>query len=472
MENKLDSGFLWGGAVAANQCEGAWDEDGKGPSTADMLAAGRHGVSRAYTDGVQPGQYYPSHSAIDFYHRYREDVALFAEMGFRCFRTSINWARIFPNGDDAQPCEAGLQFYDSLFDECRKYGMEPVVTISHYETPYALVKKYGSWRSRKMVDIFVRYCDVIFNRYQNKVKYWMTFNEINVITLNPVIVAGIQVAKEESFDQVVYQAAHHQFVASARAVALGRQINPNFKIGMMMLYPSFYAETAKPEDQLAAMQAMDSHYFFSDVQVRGAYSSKAQKLLAKKGVVLDIQPEDAALLQNGRVDYIGFSYYNSNVATTRPEAAFTGGNMLNAVKNPYLQESDWGWSIDPTGLRIAMNHLYERYGVPVFIVENGLGAVDTVEADGAIHDPYRIDYLRRHIRAMRDAILLDGVECLGYTAWGCIDVVSASTGEMKKRYGFVYVDRDDTGNGTLARSRKDSFYWYQRCIASNGEKLE
>jgi 6-phospho-beta-glucosidase len=468
----MPENFLWGGAVAANQCEGAYNLDGKGLSVADVLTAGSLGVPRIYTDGVKPDLYYPSHTAIDFYHHYKDDIALFAEMGFKSFRTSINWTRIFPDGDEAEPNEAGLQFYDSLFDECLKYNIEPMVTISHYETPYTLIKKYGSWRSRHMIDFFVHYCEVIFRRYKNKVKYWLTFNEINVIILNPLMAAGIRIEEGENFDRVVYQAAHHQLVASAKAVALGRRINPNFKIGMMMLYPPFYAETCKPEDQIAAMQAMDSHYLFSDVQIRGTYSRKAINMQAEKGAVPDQDAGDEEILKNGTVDFIGFSYYNSNVATTRKDARFTGGNMLNAIKNPYLNENEWGWSIDPAGLRLAMNNLYDRYGLPVFVVENGLGAQDIVEDDGSVHDPYRIDYLRRHITAVRDAVVKDGVECLGYMVWGCIDLVSASTGEMKKRYGLIYVDRNDEGNGTLRRTRKDSFYWYRHCIKTNGEELD
>ena len=428
--------FLWGGAVAANQLEGAFDVDGKGLSTADVFTAGAHGVPREYTDGIVAGNYYPSHDAIDFYHHYKEDVALLAEMGFKCFRTSINWTRIFPNGDEETPNEAGLQFYDDLFDELLKYGIEPVITISHYETPFGLVKKYGSWRNRQMVEFFLRYCEAIFTRYKDKVKYWMTFNEINVITLHPAMPTGIQLAADEDFDQVIYQAAHHQLVASAKAVKLGHEINPDFKIGMMLLYPPFYAETCKPEDQLAALQAIDSHYYFSDVQVRGAYSAKAKNMLASKGVSLLMETDDEAVLKEGTVDYIGFSYYNSNVATTRPEAQFTGGNMLNAVKNPFLVESDWGWAVDPIGLRIALNNLYDRYQIPLFVVENGLGAVDEVLPDGSVEDDYRIDYLRRHIEAMKASVIEDGVDLMGYTPWGCIDLVSAGTGEMKKTLRF------------------------------------
>lgn len=470
---KLSEDFLWGGAVSANQCEGAWNRDGKGISTADCMTAGALGVQREYTDGIVEGKYYPSHRAIDFYHRYKEDIALLAEMGFKCFRTSINWTRIFPNGDDPVPNEKGLQFYDDLFDTCLEYGIEPVVTISHYEMPYALVREYRSWHNREVVDHYLRYCDVIFKRYRHKVKYWMTFNEINVIILNPLYATGIK--KEEGRDmlQQTFRAAHHQLIASAGAVRLGRQINPDFKIGMMMLYPLFYAETCNPLDQLRQLETMDLHYLFSDVQVRGYYSRKARSILKRHNVDLQLSAGDEACLRDGRVDYIGFSYYNSNVVNA---AHATGrektGNMLHAVRNPYLKSSEWGWQIDPVGLRIALNQLYDRYQLPLFIVENGLGAADVPEEDGSIHDGYRIDYLRSHIIEMKKAVEVDGVELMGYTPWGCIDLVSVSTGEMKKRYGFIHVDRDDKGNGTLKRSKKDSFYWYKKVIQSNGEILD
>lgn len=467
----LQENFLWGGAVAANQCEGAYLEDGKGISTADCFTAGAVDREREYTKGILSGKNYPSHEAIDFYHRYKEDVALFAEMGFKCFRTSINWTRIFPNGDELEPNEKGLSFYDNLFDECLKYGMEPVVTISHYETPYHLVETIGSWRSREMIQHYLRFCETIFKRYRNKVKYWMTFNEINVIVLKPEIAAGIQLQEGEDFYQTIYQAAHHIFVASAKAVTLGHVINPNFQIGMMMLYPTFYGESAHPLDQLKCMEAIDVHYLFSDVQARGYYSNKAKKFLEHKGVVLRQEPEDAATLKDGTVDYIGFSYYNSNVASHKMNENTTAGNMLHTIKNPYLEASEWGWSVDPVGLRLALNYLYDRYQIPLFVVENGLGAVDNVEEDGSIHDSYRISYLREHIEQIKLAVEEDGVELMGYTPWGCIDLVSAGTGEMKKRYGFIYVDKDNEGNGTLRRSKKDSFAWYQKVIASNGEDL-
>lgn len=465
----LPENFLWGGAVAANQCEGAWNVDGKGISTVDCMTAGALNKKREYTDGIIEGKYYPNHDGIDFYHRYKEDIALFAEMGFKCFRTSIAWTRIFPNGDDELPNEAGLEFYDRVFDELHKYNIEPVVTISHYETPYNLVKKYGSWSNRKVIDFFVKYSETIFRRYKDKVKYWMTFNEINSIASFPQASAGIRINEGDNKKQICYQAGHHQFVASAKAVKLGHDICPDFKIGMMMLFPTLYAETCKPEDQIELMEMRDVHYYFSDVQVRGYYSSKAYKYLGKNNIKLDITEEDKNILQEGTVDYIGLSYYDSHLASTDPDKQNAGGNMFNSVTNPYLPQSDWGWPIDPIGLRVALNQLYDRYQKPLFLVENGLGAIDEVKEDGSINDDYRIDYLRRHIVEFKKAVEEDGVDLIGYTPWGCIDLISMGTGEMKKRYGFIYVDRDSEGSGTLKRMKKKSFDWYKKVIESNGE---
>lgn len=467
----LPSDFLWGGAVAANQCEGAWNVDGKGISTADCMTVGSLHAQRVYTDGVVAGNYYPNHDAIDFYHHFKEDIALFAEMGFKCFRTSIAWTRIFPNGDDAEPNEAGLAFYDRMFDELHRYNIEPVITISHYETPYSLVKKYGSWSNRKVIDFFVRYCETIFDRYKGKVKYWMTFNEINSIAIFPQVPAGIRIQEGDNLKQVCYQAAHHQLIASAKAIKRGHEINPDFKIGMMLLYPTLYAETCKPDDQIKLMEMRDIHYYFSDVQVRGYYSNKAWKFLKKNNVDLAYTEDDLQSLKEGTVDYIGFSYYDSHVASSDPQKQRSGGNLFNSVKNPYLEESAWGWPIDPIGLRVALNQLYDRYQKPLFLVENGLGAVDEIAEDGSIQDDYRIDYLSKHIAEFKKAVAEDGVDLIGYTPWGCIDLISMGTGEMKKRYGFIYVDRDSEGNGTLKRMKKKSFDWYKEVIASNGETL-
>lgn len=463
--------FLWGGAIAANQAEGAWNVDGKGVSTADCFTVGAYGKPRVFTPGVQAGVYYPNHTGIDFYHHYKEDIRLLAEMGLKCFRTSIAWTRIFPNGDDSEPNEKGLAYYEDLFQTCRSYGIEPIVTISHYETPYHLVETYGSWRSREMIACYLRFCRAIFTRYKGLVKYWMTFNEINVSYLHPAMSIGVQVRDDENFDQVIYQCAHHLFVASAQAVQMGHEIDPENKIGMMMLYPTFYPETCKPEDQLMNMQQLDIHYYFSDVQVRGYYSPKAKAMWKEKKIHIAMELDDEEILKRGTVDYIGFSYYNSNVATTRSDVELVDGNMLNAVKNPYLKASEWGWLIDPIGLRLALNNLYDRYQIPLFCVENGLGAKDTLESDGSIHDDYRIEYLRAHVMAMKDAVDKDGVDLMGYTWWGPIDLVSAGTGQMSKRYGFIYVDKDDAGRGTYARRKKKSFDYYKQVIASNGEQL-
>ena len=470
--NEFPQGFLWGGAVAANQCEGAFNVGGKGVSTADVATGGSVNKHREYTDGVIEGKFYPSHEAIDFYHRYKEDIALMGEMGFKCFRTSIAWTRIFPEGDEIEPNEEGLKFYDDLFDECLKYGIEPVVTISHYEMPYGLVEKYGSWRSRKLVDFYLNYCNAIFTRYKNKVKYWMTFNEINVISLHPFIPAGLKFKEGENKEEVTYQAAHQQFIASAKAVKLGHEINPEFKIGCMLLYPLAYAETCNPKDVQAVNEMMNKHYFFSDVQVRGYYPNNMKRYFERNNINIKMEEGDEEILREGTVDYLGFSYYMTLVLSSKKEDGnATAGNMLGGIKNPYLEASDWGWQIDPEGFRISLNNLYDRYQIPLFCVENGLGAIDKVEEDGSINDDYRIDYLRKHIAEMKKAVTIDGVELMGYTPWGCIDLISASTGEMKKRYGFIYVDKDNEGKGSLERSRKKSFYWYKNVISTNGEEL-
>ncbi|MBS5927616.1 MAG: 6-phospho-beta-glucosidase [Clostridium sp.] len=470
--NMFPEGFLWGGAVAANQCEGAWNIGGKGVSTADVATAGALNVKREYTERIIEGKYYPSHEAIDFYHRYKEDIALFKEMGFKCFRTSINWTRIFPKGDELEPNEEGLKFYDDLFDECNKNGMDPVITISHYEMPYHLVENYGGWKNRKLVDFYLNYCKAIFTRYKDKVKYWMTFNEINIITLHPFIPAGIRFKDGDNKEEIIYQAAHHQLVASAKAVKLGHEINPDFKIGCMMVYPLAYAETCNPNDVRATQENMNTHYFFSDVHVRGYYPSYMKKYFERNNLNIVMEEDDEKALREGTVDFIGFSYYMSLVVSTdEKNKEKASGNMMGGIKNPYLKSSDWGWQVDPVGLRISLNNLYDRYQIPLFIVENGLGAVDNVEEDGSINDVYRIEYLRKHITEMKKAVTIDGVDLIGYTPWGCIDLISAGTGEMKKRYGFIYVDKDNEGKGTLKRSKKKSFYWYKKVIESNGEIL-
>lgn len=469
--------FLWGGAVAAHQLEGGWKEGGKGVSVADVMTAGAHGVERKITDGVLPDEYYPNHEGIDFYHHYKEDVKLFAEMGLKCFRTSIAWTRIFPNGDETEPNEAGLQFYDDLFDECLKYGIEPVVTLSHFEMPYHLVTEYGGWRNRRMIEFFTRFAKACFTRYKDKVKYWMTFNEINNQAdykrdFATFTNSGLKFEAGENREAIMYQAAHYELVASAQAVKLGHEINPNFQIGCMIAMVPIYPYSCDPADMMAATVAMQRRYWFTDVHCRGSYPSCITSYLKRKGYDIDWTKEDFTDLKAGTVDYIGFSYYMSKAIKNKDKApAYDYDEELDLVKNPHVKASEWGWQIDPTGLRYSLNWFNERYQCPLFIVENGFGAVDTVEPDGTIEDDYRIDYLRNHIQAVKDAVEYDGVDVMGYTPWGFIDLVSAGTGEMKKRYGMIYVDRDDRGNGTLARSRKKSFDWFKQVIASNGEEL-
>ncbi|MDN5371604.1 MAG: 6-phospho-beta-glucosidase [Carnobacterium sp.] len=479
--SKFPKGFLWGGALAAHQFEGGWNQDGKGPSVADVMTAGAAGKPREITETVEEGKFYPNHEAIDFYNRYKEDVALFAEMGLNSLRTSINWTRIFPKGDEAEPNEAGLQFYDDLFDELLKNSIEPVITLTHFEMPLHLAQNYGGFRNRKVVDFFVKFAEVVFDRYKNKVKYWMTFNEINNMMdyTNPIFLwtnVGVQVEEGENAKEVMYTAAHHVLLASALSVKIGREINPDFQIGAMVSHVPVYPLTAHPEDVMLAEESMHLRYFFPDVQVRGYYPNYTLKEFELDGLNIPIQEEDAEILTQGKVDYLGFSYYMSNVVDHKDEnnddeAANVHGKIPHQVDNPYLKASDWGWTIDPVGLRYTLNRFWDRYQIPLFIVENGFGAIDTVEEDGSIHDEARISYLREHIKQMGIAIDHDGVELMGYTPWGIIDIVSFTTGEMKKRYGMIYVDRDNEGNGTMERSKKDSFDWYKKVIESNGKDL-
>ena len=470
--------FLWGGAVAAHQLEGAWDVDGRGPSVSDVMTGGSNKVARRITDGVVPGENYPNHKGIDFFHTYKDDVKLFAELGFKCFRTSISWSRIFPKGDETEPNEAGLQFYDDLFDELLKYNIEPVITLSHFEMPYYLTQEYGGWTNRKLVDFFVRYALCVMERYKNKVKYWMTFNEINNQTNTAVDIfgwtnSGIRFSKYENPKKALYQAAHNEMVAAAIVTKKGHEINPDFKIGCMIGFVPFYPYSCDPEDIMQAVESMHERYHFSDVMCRGHYGSYAYKEWEREGTAPVMEEGDSDILAQGTVDYIGFSYYMTNTVKAKVEKAgapIVGGNA-HSVPNPYVKVSDWGWAIDPVGLRYALNAFYERYEKPLFIVENGLGAYDKLEDDKSCDDSYRIDYLRAHIEQMKKAVEYDGVDLMGYTPWGCIDVVSFTTGELAKRYGFIYVDLNDDGSGSGERYHKKSFDWYKNVIATNGEEL-
>lgn len=472
----LSKNFLWGGATAANQCEGRYLEGNKGLGTVDVIPAGENRINvmkgKMHYNDLPKDSYFPSHEAIDMYSNYKEDIALFAEIGFKCYRFSFAWSRIFPTGKETEPNEEGLAFYEAFIDELLKYNIEPVVTICHFDLPLALEQEYGSWRSRKVVDAYTRYCEAIFKRFNGKVKYWITFNEINMLMHAPFIGAGIMFKEGEDELQVKYQAAHNELVASALATKLAKEINENNNVGCMLAAGQFYPFTCKPEDVLEAMEKDRNNYFFIDVQSRGKYPNYAKKFLERNNIKIEMEPEDEKILSENTVDFIAFSYYSSRLTSSNPNSGEkTSGNVISAIKNPYLKASEWGWQIDPIGLRITMNSLYDRYQKPLFIVENGLGAIDVLNEDKTVDDDYRIEYLKAHINSMIDAVELDGVELIGYTPWGCIDLVSASTGEMKKRYGFIYVDKDDEGNGTLKRYKKKSFYWYKKVIASNGEEL-
>ncbi len=470
MNVRFPDGFLWGGAVAANQCEGAYNEDGKGLSTQDVTPQGIKGPRT-----IEPTPDNMKLIGIDFYHRYKDDIKLFAEMGFKVFRTSIAWSRIFPNGDETEPNEKGLQFYDDLFDELLKYGIEPLVTISHYETPLNLSIKYDGWINRDMISFYERYVRTIFNRYGEKVKYWLTFNEINSVLHEPFLSGGIYTDKSKLKKQDLYQAVHHELVASALATKIGHELIPDSKIGCMVLSMPMYPLTSNPDDVIAAMKSDHMNTFFGDMHVRGQYPGYMKRYFKENDIQIKMDEGDEELLKNHTVDFVSFSYYMSSCeAADRSKAQAGEGNLMGGVTNPYLKQSEWGWAIDPQGLRYVLNQFYDRWQKPLFIVENGLGAVDELvtEPDGTktVLDDYRINYLRDHLLQVKEAIE-DGVPVMGYTSWGCIDLVSASTAELKKRYGFIYVDRNDDGSGTLNRYKKKSFDWYKNVIATNGEHL-
>lgn len=493
--SKFPKDFLWGGATAANQFEGGYNEGGRTLAMSDVLTGGSHtkpreigwiipqtgetgttGMGRKkpmyFPEGSVPyimkDAYYPAHQASDFYHHYKEDIALMAEMGFKTFRMSLSWSRIFPDITSDLPNQEGLEFYDHVFDELLKYGIEPLVTLFHFDIPIQLITEFGGWKNRDVIDLAVKYTKTVMERYKTKVKYWLTFNEINMMENVTVLTTGN--INETPQDKA--QSALNQFLASALTVKEARRINSEFQVGMMLGYQPLYAETCDPEDQLFILQKMHSlFYFYSDVQMTGKYPAYKLKEYERKNINLDLREGDLKLLEKYTCDFLSFSCYGSSVFTTHDSVLDGGGNTVHGKKNPYLEANAWGWETDPHCLRIALNTLYDRYHKPLFIVENGIGWADVLEEDQTIHDSYRIDYLRKNIQSMNDAINIDGIPLLGYTMWGCIDLVSAGTGEMKKRYGFVYVDADDMGNGTWNRYKKDSFFWYKKMIESNGEDL-
>ncbi|MEZ8966981.1 glycoside hydrolase family 1 protein [Vibrio breoganii] len=455
--------FLWGGAIAANQVEGSFLEDGKGLSTSDMLPNGILSPHQT-RDEREPGI---KDLAIDFYNRYPEDIALFKEMGFTCLRLSIAWTRIYPNGDEAEPNEAGLAYYDRIFDELAKHNMTPFVTLSHYEMPYHLVEKYNGWGDRRVITFFERYARTVFERFGSKVKLWLTFNEINMSLHAPFTGVGLQ---EQASKQEIFQAIHHQLVANAKAVNLCHEIIPDAQIGNMLLGAINYPFTCNPDDVIAAMQENNQWLFFGDVQTRGKYPGYMLRYFRENSIEIKRQADDLDIIASASVDFISFSYYASGCASADPMQKEVG-NIVDSVPNPHLKKSEWGWLIDPKGLRILLNMLHDRYQKPLFIVENGLGAIDTVTPEGEINDDYRTSYLNDHLVQAHEAIL-DGVELMGFTSWGPIDLVANSTAEMSKRYGYIHVDRDNNGEGTLVRTKKKSFYWYKDVIASRGAMLK
>ena len=473
----LSKNFLWGGATAANQAEGGVLAGGRGLSNIDMMPCGPDrkkvaaGTMKMFEWKDQ--YYYPAKEAIDMYHHYMEDIKLFAEMGFKVYRMSLSWSRIFPNGDDLEANEEGLMFYELIFKELHKFGIEPLVTIAHFDVPLNLIKKYGAWRNRALIELYSRYAETVLKRYKGLVKYWLTINEINILLHQPFVGAGLVFEEDENQEEVKYQAAHHQLVASAIATKHAHEIDPENQVGCMLAGGNNYPYTCRPEDYQEAINRDREGYFFIDVQARGKYPNYALKKFKRENLTIEMNEEDLEILASAPVDFISFSYYSSRTVSAHPEDyEQTTGNIFGTIKNPNLPSTEWGWQIDPLGLRNSLNQLYDRYQKPLFIVENGLGAVDVPDEIGFVDDEYRIDYLRQHIQAFKAAVEIDGIELLGYTTWGCIDLIAASTGQMSKRYGFIYVDQNDDGGGTLKRSKKKSFYWYKNVIKSNGKDLK
>lgn len=484
MNKGFPKNFLWGGALSACQAEGAYNVDGKTLTVPEVmpfnpkndrkvtkqLKITKEMIEEAKNDPDTIK--YPKRRGIDFYHTYKEDMALFKEMGFKVFRYSISWARLFPNGDDKEPNELGLKFYDSVIDECLKNGMEPLITISHFDFPIVLIEKFGGWYNRKLIDLYLRYCEVIFNRYKGKVKYWVTFNEINMSIKAGPKTMGVIDEGQENYEEMLFQALHHQFVAAAKATKLAHEINKENKIGSMVAYFTTYPYTCKPADALA-MQKDDQmkNLFYLDILNGDKYPYYSKKYFEEHNIKLDIKDGDLEVIKENTADFVGMSYYNSMISSDDgDQLELTAGNVHSVYKNPHLDANEWGWQIDPIGLRYTLNHVYDRFGLPVFILENSSGFFDELTEDNKVHDPYRVDFLRKHIEQLKLAIE-DGVEVIGYTMWGPIDMISSGTSEMSKRYGFIYVDQDDYGNGTMKRYKKDSFYWYKNVIATNGKEL-
>ncbi|MDB2084955.1 family 1 glycosylhydrolase [Clostridium paraputrificum] len=475
---KLRKDFLWGGSIAAHQCEGAWNVDGKGIGIMDLVTSGSYEVPREICKDIEDGKRYPSHEGIDFYHRFKDDIALFGEMGFKALRISIDWSRISPNGDDEEPNKKGIEYYQSVVDELLKNGIEPIVTLYHFEMPVNLVRKYGSWTNRKVIDFYLKYCKTMFEALKGKVKYWVTFNEMNHIDpqteasdIFTYIIAGLKFSEMVEKKQTLATIGYNMTLAGVKAVELAHEIDPNNKVGCVFGLTPVYPINCNPVNVMNAFKEMDRDFYQIDAMCNGCFPKYKLKEYKDSDIQLEISNEDKESFYNGKLDFIGLNYYSTSVA--HYEGDDNGEETLfGGVQNPYLEKSKWGWSIDPIGLRYLLNYVYRRYELPIIVSENGLGAMDKVEADGSINDDYRIDYLNQHLIQLKKAAEEDGVECFGYLMWGSIDLVSATTGEMKKRYGFIYVDKQDDGTGDYSRKKKKSFDWYKEVIESNGESLK
>lgn len=476
--NEFPKHFLWGGSIAAHQCEGAYQEDGKGLAMMDLVSSGSYETPRHISARLEEGVYYPSHTGIDFYHRYKEDIALFADMGFRSLRISIDWSRIYPNGDDEVANELGLQFYHDVIDTMISYHIEPIVTLYHFEMPMHVVEAYGSWLNRETIQLYVRFCDTVIRSLKGKVQYWVTFNEMNhldptseVTDIFTYMITGLKYSELADKKQALATLGYHMSVASVKVVQLAHEIDASNQVGCVFGITPYYPKTCKPEDVLAANKAMNRDFYQIDAMCNGEFPAYKVKEYERNDIHIEVSEEDSIAFAKGKLDFIGLNYYASEVVAANVEeddqASFFGG-----MDNPYLTKSNWGWTIDPTGLRYLLNYTYQRYGLPIIITENGLGAFDQVEENGEIQDDYRIDYLNQHISSVMQSVEEDGVDCFGYLMWGPIDLVSATTGEMKKRYGFIYVDKQDQGEGSYDRKPKKSFHWYKEVIQTNGGSLK
>lgn len=471
---EFPDGFLWGAATSAYQVEGAALEDGKKKSQQDIL-------------NIKPGLCDAS-VASDHYHRYKEDVALMKELGMNCYRFSIAWARIFPDGvGEANP--KGVAFYHNLIDELLANGITPIPTLYHYDMPMTLVEKYDGWISRQSVADYEYYAKFVISEYGPKVKYWLTINEQSIIV--QYWTQKCLIPEQYLNDpQIKYQINHHMNLAHAISCKLVHELVPGGQVGAAIGYSPIYPLSCKSEDNMAAQNANDlRNYFYTDVYFQGHYNKAAFCYLEKNGLAPRMEPGDEALFKEGYSDFLALNYYSSDTATMPPKDAkrrMSGYNPTGIkgqmegfetqpgfymlAQNPTLETTDWDWTIDPMGLQYILRDLYTRYNKPLMITENGMGAYDKMDEDGKIHDEYRISYLKEHIKAMKHA-MNEGVEVISYNPWSFIDLISTSNG-FKKRYGFVYVNRTDDDLKDLNRYKKESFYWYQKVIKSNGTILD